>query len=111
MPRKIRFHLDENCHRAIALGLRRRGVDLTTSGEAGLLKALDVQQLAYALDAGRVHFTQDRDFLKLDAAGVPHTGIAYCDKDTLSIGQIITGLVLIWEVYKPDEMRSRVEYL
>ena len=30
-------------------------------------------------------------------------------KDTLSIGEIITRLVLIWEVYEPDEMANRVE--
>jgi predicted nuclease of predicted toxin-antitoxin system len=111
MPRTIRFHLDENCHRAIALGLRRRGVDVTTTPEAGLMTASDVEQVAYALPLGRVIFTQDRDFLRLHAFGVPHAGIAYCDKDTLAIGEIITRLVLIWEIYEPDEMANRVEYL
>jgi len=111
MPRTIRFHLDENCHRAIALGLRRRGVDVTTTPEAGLITASDEAQVAYALPFGRVIFTQDRDFLRLHAAGVPHAGIAYCDKDTLSIGEIITRLVLIWEIYEPDAMANRVEYI
>jgi hypothetical protein len=41
MARTIRFHLDENAHRAIADGLRRRGVDITTTPEAGLLNASD----------------------------------------------------------------------
>ena len=31
MPRTIRFHLDEHCATAIAEGLRRRGIDVTTS--------------------------------------------------------------------------------
>jgi hypothetical protein len=31
MPKTIRFHLDENCNRAIAEGLRRRGVDVMTT--------------------------------------------------------------------------------
>lgn len=39
MPRTIRFHLDENCSHAIAAGLRRRGIDVTTTPEAGLLNA------------------------------------------------------------------------
>ena len=30
MPRTIRFHLDENCPRAVATGLRRRGIDVTS---------------------------------------------------------------------------------
>jgi predicted nuclease of predicted toxin-antitoxin system len=111
MARTIRFHLDENCHPAIAGGLRRRGVDVTTTPEVGLLHASDEKQIAYALPLGRVIFTQDRDFLKLHAASVPHAGIAYCDKDTKSIGEIITMLILIWEVYEPEEMANRVEFI
>ena len=56
-------------------------------------------------------FTQDRDFLRLHAAGVPHAGIAYCEKDTKSIGALIQGLVLIWELLEPQEMANRVEFL
>jgi hypothetical protein len=111
MPRTIRFHLDENVHRAIAEGLQRRGVAVTTTPEAGLIRASDEAQVAYALTEGRVIFTQDRDFLRLHAADTPHPGIAYCDKDTLGIGEIIAGLILIWEVYDPGEMVGRVEYL
>ncbi len=111
MARTIRFHLDENCHPAIAGGLRRRGVDVTTTPDVGLVHASDDQQIAYALPLKRVIFTQDRDFLRLHAAGVPHPGIAYCDKDTKSIGAIITMLIVIWEVYEPEEMANRVEFI
>ena len=111
MARTIRFHLDENCHRAIAEGLRRRGVDVTTTPEVGLLHASDTQQIAYAFPLKRVIFTQDRDFLRLHAAGVPHPGIAYCDKDAKSIGEIIMMLILIWELYELDEMANRVEFI
>lgn len=31
MTQKIRFHLDENVSNAIAEGLRRRGIDVTTT--------------------------------------------------------------------------------
>jgi hypothetical protein len=111
MSRTIRFHLDENCSRALASGLRRRGIDVTTTPEAGLLEVTDHAQTAYALGEGRVIFTQDEDFLAIQASGTPHAGIAYCKKDTLGIGEIISGLVLIWEVYDPGEMVGRVEYL
>lgn len=111
MPRTIRFHLDENCARAIAEGLTRRGIDVTTTPEARLMGATDEQQAAYCLAERRVLFTQDTDFLRLDAAGVEHLGIAFCAKDTKSIGEIIQWLVLIWEVYEPNEMIGRVEYL
>ena len=67
----IRFHLDENCSRSIADGLRRRGIDVTTTPEVGLMGATDEQQAAHGLAEGRVLFTQDQDFLRLDAEGVP----------------------------------------
>lgn len=111
MPRTIRFHLDENCARAIAIGLRRRGIDVTTTPEVHLVGASDPEQVAYALPAGRVIFTQDRDFLRIHAGQVPHPGIAYCENDTKSIGEIIRALELIWEVLEPEEMANRVEYL
>ena len=111
MPRAIRFHLDENCHRAIAEGLRRRGIDVTTTPEVGLLSASDDEQAAHGLRTGRVLFTQDRDLLRLHASGVPHAGIAYCEKDTKSVGEMILGLVLLWEVLEPDEIAGCVEFL
>jgi hypothetical protein len=111
MSRTIRFHLDENCSKAIAEGLRRRGIEVTTTPEVRLMGAIDEEQIAYCRAETRVLFTQDQDFLRLDAAGVTHAGIAYCAKDTKSIGEVIQGLVLIWEVCEPEEMAGRVEYL
>ena len=110
MPGTIRFHLDEHVAHAVADGLRRRGADVTTTTDAGLVGASDPQQLAYALAEGRVFFTEDRDFLAL-AAGAEHAGIASCDQSTRTIGQIVRGLELIWEVYEPEEMRNRVEFI
>ncbi len=111
MPRTIRFHLDENSTGAIAEGLRRVGIDVTTTPEARLLGAIDADQLSHALREGRVLLTHDRDLLRLHAAGVPHAGIAFCRKDSRSIGEVIAGLILIWEIYDPHEMANRIEYL
>jgi hypothetical protein len=111
MPRTIRFHLDENCRKAIAKGLRQHGIDVTTTPEAGLRGSTDEQQAAYCLTEGRVLFTQDQDFLRLDAAGIAHAGIAFCAKDTKPIGEILQRLVLIWEIYEPEEIVGRIEYL
>jgi hypothetical protein len=44
----IRFHLDEHVASAIAEGLRRRGIDVTTTADAGLLDAPDEDHLAFA---------------------------------------------------------------
>ncbi len=45
----MRLHLDELVDHAIARGLRLRGVDVTTTTDAGLPRASDRGQLAYAL--------------------------------------------------------------
>jgi hypothetical protein len=111
MPRTIPFHLDENVPKAIAIGLRHHGIDVTTTPEAGLLGAIDEEQVAYACSCGRVIFTQDRDFLRIHASGLSHPGIAYCEKDTRIIGQVLHGLVDIWEILDPEDMVDQIEYI
>jgi transcriptional regulator with XRE-family HTH domain len=111
MPRTIRFHLDEHCDKALAVGLRRSAIDVTTPDDAELLQASDQSHIAFARAQARVIFTQDRDFLRIHASGVPHLGIVYCRQASRSIGELIRGLVLLWEVYDPDEMVTRVEFL
>ena len=110
MARTIRFHLDENCDPRIAAGLRLHGVDVTTTPEAGLLQASDEEQLAYAAAQGRVVVTQDTDFLRIAAAGHGSPGIAFSPQGR-SLGPLIQDLLIIWEVYEPEEMRNRVEFL
>lgn len=78
MSERIKFHLDENVSNAVAEGLRRRGVDVTTTPEENLIGASDTEQLAFAISRNRVLFTQDDDFLKLHQARTAHPGIAYC---------------------------------
>ena len=111
MPRTIRFHLDEHADLAIADGLRRRGIDVTTTQDVGLTSSPDVSHLEFIRTEGRVLFTEDADFLRTHASGQLHTGIVYCHQQTRSVGEIIRGLVLIWEVLEPEEMQNRVEYL
>jgi hypothetical protein len=84
---------------------------VTTTPDAGLLVAADEDHLAFALSQGRVIFTQDDDFLRLHAAGMPHAGIVYCHQGARGIGEIILGLALIWGVYEPEEIRNRLEFL
>ncbi len=61
----MRFHLDEHVDHAVAHGLRQRGIDVTTTTDAGLLGVSDEHHLEHALAASRVIFTQDADFLRL----------------------------------------------
>jgi len=108
---KIKFHLDENITLAIANGLRRRGIDITTTPEEGMIGQSDEQQLVFSLSQERVIFTQDTDFLRLHHAGLSHAGIVYCPQTSKSIGEILQGLVLIWEILNAEEMNNHLEYL
>lgn len=107
----IAFHLDENIPPAVAGALRHRGINVTTTSDAGLDGAEDREHLAYATDAGRVVVTQDVDFLVLHSEGVDQARIAYWRSRTRSIGDALRRLVLIHAALSPEEMKNRVEYL
>ena len=107
----VRFHLDEHISAHVAAGLRRRSIDVTTAVDAGLGGATDIAQLEFAASAGRVVVTQDDDFLRLHAQGLPHAGIAYCGQQSMSIGEMLRRLVLIHDLLSPEEMAGRVEFL
>jgi hypothetical protein len=110
MGQEIKFYTDEHVAKAVVNGLRLRGMDVLTVTEAGLLGASDEEHLARARNDGRVVFTQDEDFLRLHAEGIEHAGIAYAPQGT-SIGAIIRGLMLIYQVLDAEDMQGHIEYL
>ena len=111
MAEKIKFYLDENVRNAIAEGLRRRAIDVTTTSEQSLNGVSDEVQLKFALSQNRVIFTQDTDFLRMNQTGITHCGIVYCSQGKKSIGEIIQGLILIWELLEPSDMFGKFEFL
>ena len=111
MSDRIRFHLDEHVHPAIADGLKRRGIDVTTTVQAGLVSASDDEQLAFTRVNHRVLVTHDADFLRLQEQGVPHAGIAYCRQGSRSIGELLRSLVVLWEHVTAAELSGHVEFL
>ena len=54
MADRIRFHLDEHVDPAIAIALRRAGIDVTTTVEVGLRTKDDAAHLEFARSEGRV---------------------------------------------------------
>ena len=90
MPATIRFRLDENCSHAIAVGVRRRGIDVTTSPEVGLLGVIDADQLAYCLarkdESSSVTTMTSFGWPPLDSS-MPELPIA--DGEKRSIGDIV----------------------
>ena len=77
MESNITFYLDEHFSKALADGLRRRGVDVVTTTEAKNLGVTDVGQLEYAIEHGRVLVTKDDDFLSIHSSGGEHKGIVF----------------------------------
>jgi hypothetical protein len=111
VPAEIRFHLDECVAIAIADGLRRRKIDVTTTPESELRSSDDLDQLSFAEREGRVLITQDSDFLRLAGEGRPNCGIAYYVPGSRTIGEIISRLVLIHAILDSDEMNGTIEFL
>lgn len=109
MADRIRFHFDEHVDPVIATALRRVGIDVKTTIEAGLSTKDDETHLSFARDEGRVIVTRDQDFLRL-AGGADHSGIVFYTVKH-SIREIIEGLILIYEAMTPDELAGQIEYL
>ena len=107
---RVKFLTDEHIPNAVATGLRARGIDVSTAGQAEQLGVSDATLLAMATMQGRVLITADADHLRLHAAEVPHAGILFAPPEA-SIGLLIGGAMLIAEVLVAEEMLNRVEFL
>ena len=110
MSEEIKVYTDEHVPTAVVKGLRRRGIDVLSTHEAGMLGAPDEEQLALAVSQGRVIFTQDDDFLRLHARGVNHSGIVYVPQQT-PVGDMLRGLMLVCQVLDASEMQNHIEFL
>ena len=111
MPDRIRFHLDEHIPDAVFLALCKYGIDVTTTVNAGLRGRSDAQHLEYARTTHRAIVTHDADFLRLADVAENHHGVVYCPMAARSVGEIVRGLILIYEVLETHELAGRVEYL
>jgi predicted nuclease of predicted toxin-antitoxin system len=105
------FHLDKNVDHSIARALRHRGIDVSTSTEAGLVGADDLEQLKFARTAGRVIFTQDSDFLRLHSQGLPHAEIVFATSGSRTVGEIVRFLCLLNDCMESHEIAGNVEFV
>lgn len=110
MTPRIEYDLDKHVSRVVAKGLRRWGVDVLSVTEANMLGACDEKYLDKAKLENRCIFTQDDDFLRLHACARLHDGSIYAQQGK-AIGEIIAGLMLVYEALSADDMRNHVEYL
>lgn len=105
----IRFYTETHISNAVVRELRRHGIDVQTSVEAGLRTAPDEEHLRHALSEERVLVTGDPDFLRLHRAGYEHAGIVFI-RDTRNRGLIVEALRLVHGAASAKELRGRVEY-
>lgn len=108
---KVRFYLDENVQVAIAEQLARRGIEVVTVRDLGLLGDEDVHHLARATRLGYVLCTHDSDYIDLAAAGMEHAGIVFGQQHKHTIGDWVKFLELVHGVYGMDDMQNLIEYL
>lgn len=111
MLMRIRLHLDESVHHAVAFGLRRRGIDVSLPADAELSGASDERHVTFAFAENRVVVTHDADFLRLAAAAVPHAGIVFCHNQSRSVGQMVQALEVLWLTREADTMIGSVEFI
>jgi predicted nuclease of predicted toxin-antitoxin system len=111
----VPLYMDHHVDAAITQGLRRRGIDVLTSRDDGTDTWDDEPLLRRATDLGRALFSQDDDFLAIAhrflSSGRPFAGLIYGHQLDLSIGEVVRDLELIAQVYDPEDLRDRVEYL
>jgi predicted nuclease of predicted toxin-antitoxin system len=107
---RVTFLTDEHISKAVAQGLRARGVDAVTAAEAGTLGATDQGLLDLLKNQGRTVITADPDFLRLHAAPIGHAGIVFV-RQGMPIGDVIRGALVIAEVLDSMAMANHVEFL
>jgi len=107
----ITLHLDENVHATLADALRRRGIDVTTPFDAGLVGASDEKHLEFARKHGRAVMTHDPDLLRLHVRGEQHAGIAFCHARKYSLRQLISVLSRFAVSANASDIIGRVKYL
>jgi predicted nuclease of predicted toxin-antitoxin system len=111
----IALYFDEHVPRAVALGLRLRGIDVITVQDDDRRGIADRLLLDRATELGRPLFSQDEDLLAeaqlRQKAGIHFSGVIYAPQLRVTIGICVRDLHLIAEVMKADELENRVEFI
>ncbi len=110
MSEPIQFYMDEHIPKAVTEGLRRRGVDVLTVQEAGMLGASDQDHLALAIKEHRVILTRDADFLRMHADGQRNYGIVFVPHN-IQVGTMLRRLMVLFDVLSAEDMINHIEFL
>jgi predicted nuclease of predicted toxin-antitoxin system len=114
----VKFYLDEDLAPAIAVALRKQGVDALSAHEVGRIGLGDAEQLAFASNQRRCLVSANaRDFARLgrDAIGQGrrHAGIVLCPPriHTQNVGIVVKALQGIAKRYPAGLGEYDVVYL
>jgi predicted nuclease of predicted toxin-antitoxin system len=111
----IAFYMDHHVPRAIALGLRLRGVEVITAYEDGTSEEEDPALLDRAGELGRVLFTRDDDLLaeatQRQRSGILFHGVIYAHQLRVSIGQCVKDLEIIAKAGEPEDVMNAIIFL
>ena len=114
MTARLRFFMDEDVYRATTLSLRKAGVDVVSTPEAGRRGATDESQLQWAADEGRAIVTFNvAHFVRLHAEwmnqGRRHAGVVVSSQR--SIGDVTSRLLHLATTLDGEAMQDRLEFL
>jgi hypothetical protein len=113
----IRLYVDEDAAQlAVVEGLRRRGIDVLTILETGMVGATDEEQLEFAGSQARTIYTLNvDDFCRLHSEllsqGKEHSGIIVIPRQRYSIGEKIRRISELIDSCTAEEMRNHLEFL
>ncbi len=111
----VKLYMDVHVKRAVADGLKQRGVDVMTAQQDGMAGLSDSDLLDRATSLSRVLFSQDDDLLReageRQRGGVPFAGVVYAHQLAITVGQTVRDLELLANVYEPEDIENRIEYL
>lgn len=114
---ELGLHLDEDTEAAaLVRALRNRGVDLTTSAEAGLTQATDHEQLTWAAARNRAVLTYNAaDFVRLHRefieAALTHAGIIIAAQQKVTIGERMRKVLRLCASLGTDATQNRIKFL
>jgi predicted nuclease of predicted toxin-antitoxin system len=111
----LSLYFDQHVPRAIAVELRRRGVDVLTTQEDGTELWDDEHLLERATALGRIMVSEDKDYASLAkrwlSEGRSFAGIVRGKDLKHNIGRAIEDLQIVAECYTADEMVNRIIYV
>jgi hypothetical protein len=111
----LSFYFDQHVPGPVATGLRQRGIDVLTTEADGAKGQDDEVILERATLLSRVMVSNDDDFLGIasrwTASDRHFAGLVRLRDQHLPYGKLIEDLLIVAEVYSPEEMIDRIEYL